>query len=95
MSAKSKNNKSIRLAVQALRNERQKLAFDANLFDLRLACYPKAKAASERRKEINAAIARLTGQPEPGSGIIARMAVQPGKQANQNPEQMEMFRECV
>jgi hypothetical protein len=89
MSAKRKNDKAIRLAVQALRDERQKLTFDANLFDLRLACYPQAKAASERRKQINAAIAELTGQPEPGSGMV----VQKSEQPQSIPEQMEMFAE--
>jgi hypothetical protein len=91
MSAKRKNDKAIRLAVQALRNERQKLTFDANLFDLRLACYPSAKAASKRRKEINAAIAELTGQPEPGSGIVAQESGLSKTQPASNPEQMEMF----
>jgi hypothetical protein len=91
MPATRKSDKAIRLAVQALRNERQKLAYDANLFDLRLACYPQAKAASERRKEIDAAIAELSGQPEPSPGIAARLAGKSEKRANQNSEQMEMF----
>jgi hypothetical protein len=91
MSTKRKNDKVIRMAVQALRDERQKLAFDANLFDLRLACYPKAKAASERRKQINAAIAELTGQPEPGSGIVTQKSGPSNAQPASNPEQMEMF----
>lgn len=55
-------DKAIRMAITALKMERQRIAFDANLFDLRLACYPKSKAASERRKEIDAAIAELIGQ---------------------------------
>jgi hypothetical protein len=91
MSAKRKSDKAIRLAVQALRAERQKLTFDANLFDLRLACYPRAKAASERRKQINAAIAELTGQPEPGSGIVAKKSGPSNAQPAPNPKQMEMF----
>jgi hypothetical protein len=53
-------DKAVRLAVEALQKERQRIAFDANLFDLRLACTPHAKRCSERRKEIDAAIADLT-----------------------------------
>ena len=55
-------DKAVRLAVEALQKERQRIAFDANLFDLRLACTPHAKRCSERRKEIDAAIADLTEQ---------------------------------
>ncbi|MCG2787705.1 MAG: hypothetical protein L6461_21675 [Anaerolineae bacterium] len=54
------SDKATRLAVEALQKERQQIAFDANLFDLRLACTPHAKRCSERRKEIEAAIADLT-----------------------------------
>ena len=56
------SDKSTRLAVEALQKERQRIAFDANLFDLRLTCTPHAKRCSERRKEIDAAIADLTEQ---------------------------------
>jgi hypothetical protein len=56
------SDKATRLAVEALQKERQRIAFDANLFDLRLACTPHAKRCSERRKEIDAAIADLTEQ---------------------------------
>jgi|GEM_PF-3271088 len=92
MREKKKSDKAVRMAVQSLRDERQKLAFDANLFDLRLACYPKAKSASERRKQIDAAIAELTGQSEPVSRIIAQKGRQLLPPAS-GPEQMEMFRE--
>lgn len=56
------SDKSTRLAIEALQKERQRIAFDANLFDLRLACTPYAKRCSERRKEVDAAIADLTEQ---------------------------------
>lgn len=54
------SDKATRLAIEALQKERQRIAFDANLFDLRLACTPHAKHCSERRKEIAAAIVDLT-----------------------------------
>jgi hypothetical protein len=57
-------SKTTRLAIEALKKERQRIAFDANLFDLRLACTAHAKRCSERRKEIDAAIAELSGQAE-------------------------------
>jgi hypothetical protein len=91
MPAKQKSDKAIRLAVQAMRAERQRLAFDANLYDLGIADYPPAKKASERRKEINAAIAELTGQPEPVSRIVAEKNGPFNAQPAPNPEQMEMF----
>ncbi len=56
-------DKATKLAIEALLREKQRIAFDANLFDLRLACTPHAKRASERRKEIEAAIAKLKSQP--------------------------------
>lgn len=56
-------DKATKLAIEALLREKQRIAFDANLFDLRLACTPHAKRASERRKEIEAAIATLKSQP--------------------------------
>lgn len=56
-------SKTKALAIEALIKERQRIAFDANLFDLRLACTPHAKRASERRKEIEAAIAELKQKP--------------------------------
>ena len=55
-------DKTSRLAIDALVREKKRIAFDANLFDLRLACTPHAKRCSERRKEIDAAIADLTEQ---------------------------------
>ena len=55
-------SKATRLAVEALQKERQRIAFDANLFDLRLACTPHAKRCSERRKEIDVAIGDLAEQ---------------------------------
>lgn len=91
MSAKQKSDKAIRLAVQALRAERQRLAFDANLYDLGIADYPAAKRSSERRKEINAAIGELIGQPEPVSGMVAQKSGLSNAPPSPNPEQMEMF----
>jgi hypothetical protein len=84
MSVKRKSDKAIRLAVQALRAQHQKLAFDANLYDLGIADYPHAKKASERRKEIDAAIAELTESPEPAKA-------EPGAKRRSRPNQMEMF----
>lgn len=73
------DKKATRLAVEALKKERQRIAYDANLFDLRLACTPHAKRCSERRKEIDAAIAALTGEPT--------------KPASIQTKQLEMFPE--
>ena len=56
-------DKTTKLAIDALVREKQRIAFDANLFDLRLACTPHAKRCSERRKEIQAAIAKLKQKP--------------------------------
>ena len=56
-------DKTTKLAIDGLVREKQRIAFDANLFDLRLACTPHAKRASERRKEIQAAIAKLKQKP--------------------------------
>jgi hypothetical protein len=56
-------DKTTKLAIDALVREKQRIAFDANLFDLRLACTPHAKRCSERRKEIEGAIAKLKQEP--------------------------------
>ena len=80
------SNKAIRLAVQALQAESQKLAFDANLYDLGLAVYPMAKSASERRKEIDEAIAELTKDQ-----VLPAAAKQPSPVRRPTTEQMEMF----
>ena len=72
------------MAVQSLRDERQMLAFDANLFDLGVASYPQARAASKRRKEIDAAIAELTESLEAAKA-------EPGTRRRSRPKQMEMF----
>lgn len=71
-------DKTLRMAVDALIKERRLVAFDANLFDLRLACTPHAKRCSDRRKEIDAAIVAIanTGRPQ---------AKEPP------PQQLEMF----
>jgi hypothetical protein len=77
-------DKATRLAVAALLKERQRLAFDANLFDLRLSCLPFAKNASIRRKEIDTAIAQLTGELKLTGGSSKASP-------SSKTEQLEMF----
>jgi hypothetical protein len=48
-----------KLAIEALRKQIQKIAFDANLFNKGLADYPYAKNCSEKRKELLKAIEEL------------------------------------
>ena len=84
MPAKQKSDKSVHLAILSLRGERQMLAFDANLYDLGVASYPQARAASKRRKEIDAAIAELTESLEAAKA-------EPGTKRRPRPKQMEMF----
>lgn len=49
-------------AVEALRMQIQRIAFDANLWDLGIADYPYAEKCSLKRKRLLAEIARLEGQ---------------------------------
>lgn len=55
------SKRAISRAIEALKQERRALAFDANLFDLKVATYPHAESASIRRKEIEQAILELGG----------------------------------
>lgn len=50
---------ALKLAIAALKAEKQRLAFDANMHDLRGAEYPQAVAASKKRKRIVQAIETL------------------------------------
>lgn len=58
--------KSNRLAIEALRAEVKKIAFDANLFDKGMADYPHAQRCSERRKILLAEIERLKAPQQLG-----------------------------
>lgn len=51
-------------AIEALRRQIQKIAFDANLFDMGLADYPHAEECSRKRKKLLAAIEDLRGNKE-------------------------------
>jgi hypothetical protein len=83
------SSKTTRLAIEALKKERQRIAIDANLFDLRLACTPHAKRCSERRKEIDVAIAELMGEAAINQKSINRAK----KPISLRSAQMELFPE--
>jgi len=48
-----------KLAIEALQKQIQKIAFDANLWDRKIANYPHAEHCSEKKKEMLAEIERL------------------------------------
>lgn len=48
--------KALKLAIQVLRGEIQKIAYDANVFDKGLADYPYSKKCSKRRADCLQAI---------------------------------------
>ena len=48
-------------AVKALRAQIQRIAFDANIYDLGIGDYPYAEKCSKKRKALLAEIARLQG----------------------------------
>jgi hypothetical protein len=47
---------AIKLAIEAIEKEMQKLAFDAAMFDLKLASYGFSQKASKKRKRLKRAI---------------------------------------
>ena len=49
-------DKANKIAIIAIRKQIQKIAVDANLFDLGLADYPYAEQCSLKRKELQTAI---------------------------------------
>ena len=55
--------KSNKAAIEAIRKQIQRIAFDANLFDLGIADYHHAAQCSKRRKVLLSAIAELEGKP--------------------------------
>jgi hypothetical protein len=48
-----------KLAIEAIRKQIQPIAFDANLWDRKIASYPHAQHCSEKRNVLLAEIARL------------------------------------
>ena len=48
-----------KLAVEAIKKQIQKIAFEANLYDRGIADYPYAKKCSEKRKKLLAALEAL------------------------------------
>ena len=56
-------NNTNKLAIEALRKQIQRIAFDANLWDRGIADYPHAEHCSQKRKQLQAAIAELEGGP--------------------------------
>lgn len=52
-----------KIAIEAIRKQIQKIAFDANLFDLGMSDNPYAERCSKQKKQLLAAIAKLEGKP--------------------------------
>jgi hypothetical protein len=50
------------LAIEAIKKQIQKFAFDANLFDRGIANYPYAEKSSKKRKELLKVISELEEQ---------------------------------
>ena len=74
-------NKTNKLAIEALRKQIQKIAFDANLFDRGMADYPYAEECSRKKKKLLEAIAELGG----GRPLVERPPVE------EHPLQIPMF----
>lgn len=51
-----------KIAIEAIRARIQKIAFDANLFDLGIADYPYSEKCSKERKKLLAAIEKIEGR---------------------------------
>ena len=56
--------KTKRLAIEAMKKQVQRIAFDANLFDRGLIDHPHYEQASKKRKELLAAIKQLESEEE-------------------------------
>lgn len=52
-------SKKYKIAVEALKKQIQKIAFDANLWDMGLADYPYAEKCSKKKKELLSVIEEL------------------------------------
>lgn len=51
-----------KLAIEAIRKQIQRIAFDANIYDRGLGDYPYAQKCSKKRKELEAQIQALQGE---------------------------------
>ena len=59
-----KLSKAVSIAIESMRLEIKKIAFDANLFDRNLVDYPLAEKRSQRKKELEDAIQTLKDEKE-------------------------------
>jgi len=56
------SKKENQIAIEAIRAQIQPIAFDANLWDRKIADYPWAEKCSIRRKQLLAAIDAINGK---------------------------------
>lgn len=54
------SKRTYKLAIEVMQKEIQRIAFDANLYDLGFADFPSAENRSKRRRELLKAIEEIT-----------------------------------
>lgn len=84
-----RNVQDAEVAIDALKRQVQRIAFDANLWDLGIADYPYAEACSKKKKALIAQIRALGGEYVTTLG--SRQKIETGASGGQTGRQMEMF----